>query len=166
MRTALIRDLFQHLDADGSLQVGHCPEAASRTLEAMPLPVGVKRVLQWYWTNRGGEVGGYTLHSVEGILAHEDLPRLLAVGMLPIGYAANGDPLVLRFGEEECAVGLVSHDELWGGVDDPKEMYAEAAGSIDEYLWRAAEGRYLPIDYYAAAELRDMRQEADGGRAA
>lgn len=166
MRTALIRDLLQHLDSDGSLHVGHCPEAANRTLEEMALPVELKRVLQWYWTNSGGEVGGYTLYSVEEFLANEDTPRLLAVGMLPIGYAANGDPLVLCYSEERCAVGLVNHDELWGGDGDPKEIYAEVTGSIEEFLWRAAEGRYLPVDYYAAAELLEMRQEVDGDRAA
>ena len=166
MRTALISDLLQHLDSDGSLRVGHCPEAASQKLEEMSIPLGVKRVLQWYWTNRGGGVGGYTLYSVEESLANEDLGRLLATGMLPIGYAANGDPLVLRFDEERCEVGLVSHDRLWEEGSDPKECYAEVTGSIEEFLWRAAEGRYLPIDYYAASELLEMRKEVGGDRAA
>ncbi len=166
MRTELIRDLFQHLDADGSLQGGHCPEAANRTLEGMPLPIDLKRVLQWYWTNRGGEVGPYTLYSVEESLANDDLPKLIAAGMLPIGYAPNGDPLVLCFCEEKCAVGLVSHDQFWEEGGEPKEAYAEVAGSIDEFLWRAAEGRYLPIDYYAASELVEMRKELGGEGAA
>src|SRR5688572_26722463 len=111
MRTDLIRDLFQHLDSDGSLRVGNCPKEANRTLEEMPLPLGLKRVLQWYWTNNGGEIGGYTLYSVEESLANKDLSSLIVAKMLPIGYAANGDPLVLCFSEERCAIGLVSHDQ-------------------------------------------------------
>ncbi len=158
MRINLIRDLFHHLDADGSLQVGHCPEAAKRTLEGMPLPMGLKRTLQWCWTNRGGAIGGYTLYSVEESMANDDLPKLIAAGMLPIGYAANGDPLVLSFSGEECAVGLVSHDQFWDEDGDPTEAYVEVTGTIDEFLWRAAEGRYLPIDYYAASELVEMRK--------
>lgn len=159
MRTDLIRDLFQHLDSDGSLQVGHCPDDVNRKLEEMSLPLGLKRVLQWYWTNSGGEVGGYVLYSVEESLANEDLPSLIVKNMLPIGYAANGDPLVLCFNEERCAVGLVSHDQLWEEAVDPKTVYAEVTASIDEFLWRAAEGRYLPVDYYAASELLEMRKE-------
>ena len=54
MTTSLIRDLFQHLDHDSSLQVGNCSEAEKRRLEEMPLPIDMKRVLQWYWPNRGG----------------------------------------------------------------------------------------------------------------
>ena len=43
------------------------------------------------------------LYGVEEILANDDLPRLLVMGMLPIGCAANGDLLVLQFSEENCA---------------------------------------------------------------
>ena len=167
MRTDLIRDLFQHLDVDGSLQVGDCPERAKQQVEALPLPLDVKRMLQWYWTNAGGEVGRYTLYGVEEALAQEDLDRYLAAGMFPIGYALNGDPLVLRFSEDRCAVGLVSHDQLWEEeVSGPEGAYVEVTASVEEYLWRVAEGRYLPIDYYAASELVEMRREVDSGRAA
>ena len=162
MRTDLIRDLFQHLDSGGALQVGPCPKEANRTLEEMPLPLDVKRVLQWYWMNSGGEIGGYSLYSVEESLANEDLPSLIAANMFPIGCAANGDPLVLCFNEERCAVGLVSHDQFWEDGTDPKAAYAEVTATIDEFLWRAAEGRYLPIDYYAASELLEMRKEIAG----
>ena len=164
MRTHLIRDLFQHLDRDGSLQVGHCSETETRRFEEMPLPTDVKRVLQRCWPNRGAEVGGYNLYTPKEILDSDDQPRLLAVGMLQIGFARNGDLLVLCFTEDECAVGLVSHDELWEELDgDPKEMYVEVTGSIDEYLWKAAEGRFLPVDFYAAIELDEMHREVEGG---
>ncbi|HKO96545.1 MAG TPA: hypothetical protein VJU86_06125 [Pyrinomonadaceae bacterium] len=159
MRADLIRDLFQHLDCDGSLQVGNCPNEAKRTLEEMALPLGLKRVLQGYWTNSGGKIGGYTFYSVEESLANQDLSSLMAANMFPIGYAANGDPLVLCFNDEKCAIGLVSHDQFWEENTDPNTAYAEVTASIDELLWRAAEGRYLLVDYYAASELLEMRKE-------
>lgn len=162
MRTSLIRDLFQHLDRDGALQAGHCPEAEKRRLEEMQLPTEVKQVLQRYWPARGAEVGGYNLYTPREILDQEDQPRLLAVGMLQIGFARNGDLLVLSFTEDKCAVGLVSHDELWEDLNgDPREMYVQVTKSIDEYLWKAAEGRFLPVDFYAAIELDEMRREAE-----
>lgn len=162
MRPELIRDLFIYLDRGNDLKVGNCPPKANQTLEEMPLPIDLKRVLQWYWTNNGSKVGAYNLFSVEEILARDDLSRLLALQMLQIGFAANGDPLVLRFSEAECEVGLLSHDQFWSEEEFTEDMYAKVTGSIDEFLWRAAEGRYLPVDYYAAAELLEMRREADG----
>ena len=42
-------------------------------------------------------------------------------------------------------------------------MYVEVTASIDEYLWRAAEGRFLPVDFYAAIELNEMQGESEGG---
>jgi hypothetical protein len=77
--------------------------------------------------------------------------------MIPIGYALNGDILVLRFASERCAVGLVSHDQLWEEECGPEEAYVEVTPTVEEYLWRAAEGRYLPIDHYAASELAELR---------
>lgn len=162
MRTHLIRDLLQHLDRDGSLKVDHCSAEEKRRLDELPLPVEVKQVLQFYWPNNGGKVGGYDLYTVKEILANDDLPRLLAAEMLAIGFARNGDPLVLHFTGDSCAVGLISHDELWGEAGDPKEIYLEVTGSIEDFLWRAAEGRYLPVDYYAVAELLEMQRESEG----
>jgi hypothetical protein len=78
--------------------------------------------------------------------------------MLPIGSAINGDLLVLSFTEESCEVGLVSHDEFWED-GDARSAYVAVTPSIDEFLWRAAEGRYLPIDFYAADELQEMRKK-------
>lgn len=159
MRSDLIRDLFRHLDADGSLQVGNCGAGANRTLEELSLPISLKRVLQWYWTNGGGTVGPYTLYSIEGALSDEDFPRLLSAAMIPIGYAQNGDPLVLRFGDEWCEVGLISHDQFWADGGDALSAYSRVAGSIEEYLWRAAEGHYLPVDSLAASELIEMQTD-------
>ncbi len=59
MRTELIHDLLRYLDWDDSLQIDHCPVDVNRTLEEMPLPIDLKRLLQWYWPNQPGKIGPY-----------------------------------------------------------------------------------------------------------
>ncbi|HWE40781.1 MAG TPA: hypothetical protein VG406_29845 [Isosphaeraceae bacterium] len=79
--------------------------------------------------------------------------------MVPIGSARNGDPLVIRvIGEKEYEVGLVSHDQLWGNPDlEAGRAYVRVTSSLEEFLVRSAEGMYLPIDYYAAKDLAEVR---------
>ncbi len=159
MRYELITDLLHHLDASESLKIGYADEKNTEILEQLPIPLDLKRLLQWSWTTCGGQVGSYFLDSVNQIPVNDDYERLLRHKMLPIGYAANGDIVVLRFDTAECSVGLVSHDQLWEGESDPDEAYVELTASIDQYLWRVTEGRYLPIDFYAASEWEELRRE-------
>jgi len=158
MRYELVKDLLHHLDSNGSLGIGNAEEKTTAILEELQIPIDLKRLLQWYWTKNGGQVGPYTLYSINKIPANDDYDQLLNYKMIPVGFAANGDILVIRFLDENCSVGLVSHDELREGESDPIEAYAEVTPSIDEYLWRAAESRYLPIDFYAASELVELRK--------
>src|SRR5687767_3290063 len=148
MRTELIQDLFHHLDQDGSLNIGYADERTTQMLEALAIPVDLKRALQWYWTTRGGDVGPYCLDSVNSILSNSDFSALFQAGMIPIGSAVNGDILVIRIDNDGCHIGLVSHDQFWEGECSPGEAYVEVTRTIDEYLWRSVELRYLPIDYY------------------
>lgn len=162
MRYELTIDLLHHLDSDGSLAIGKADEKTTAIFEGLQIPLDLKRLLQWYWTTSGGQVGPYTLYSVNEISANDDYDQLLKHQMIPIGYAANGDILVIRFVDENCDVGLVSHDEFWEDRGDPTQAYAEVTPSIDEYLWRVAESRYLPIDFYAAIELVELQKETTG----
>ena len=159
MRTELIRDLLKYLDGNGALESGDCPDDVNRAIEEMPLPTSLKRLLQWYWPNRSCRIGRYNIYTAKECLADKDLAILMQANMLPIGYAINGDPLVVRFSDDKCAVGLISHDKFWEEHTDPEVSYAEVTGSIEELLWRAADGRYLPTDFYAASELSGMRKE-------
>lgn len=158
MRPDLIRDLFLHLDRDGSLQIGSCNTTTNHTLERLPIPLNLKRTLQWNWMRSGGSVGKYTLYGINAVLQHDDFQSLFQDSMIPIGHALNGDLLVLRFTKDKCAVGLVSHDLLWEENTSPDEAYVETS-SIEEYLWRAAEGLFLPTDYYTASDLAELRYE-------
>jgi hypothetical protein len=85
--------------------------------------------------------------------------------MIPIGAARNGDPLVLSFPfEDRCEVGLVSHEHLWSDDDfDARVAYVCVTKTVEEYLLRSVEGKYLPIDYYAAQELSELRREMGDG---
>jgi hypothetical protein len=158
MRYELAKDLLHHLDSDGSLGIGNADTKTTAILEDLQIPLDLKRLLQWSWTTRGGQVGPYVLYSVNEIPSNDDYEQLLKYRMIPVGYAANGDILVIHFVDEKYAVGLVSHDEFWEGESDPLQAYAEVTPSIDEYLWRAAESRYLPIDFYSAIELVELRK--------
>jgi hypothetical protein len=158
MRYQLTIDLLHHLDSNGSLEIGNADEKTTAILENLAIPIDLKRLLQWDWTTSGGQLGPYVLCSVNKIPATHDYDQLLKFKMIPIGDTANGDILVIRIVDEDCAVGLISHDEFWEGESDPVQAYAEVTPSIDEYLWRVAESKYLPIDFYAAIELVELRR--------
>jgi len=138
MRYELAKDLLHHLDSDGSFGIGNADAKTTAVLEDLQIPLDLKRLLQWSWTTRGGQVGPYTLYSIYEIPANDDFEQLLKYQMIPVGFAANGDLLVIRFADEKFAVGLVSHDEFWEGEREPLQAYAEITPSIDEYLWRVA----------------------------
>ena len=166
MHDNLIRDLFRYLANKGGFTVGEAQYDIERRIEELPLPLDVKRLLQWEWPTTTVEVGPYTLYPPEAVLGHNDLDELLTAKMLPVGHALNGDILVIFFPDEDQAgVGLVSHEELWSEETTPDLAYVQITASIEEYLYRAAEGRFLPIDSYSANELAavksDMR-ELDG----
>jgi hypothetical protein len=96
----------------------------------------------------------------EHILANEDLRHLLEAQMVPIGSARNGDILVIRFpAEGQTEVGLVCHDQLWEEDARSEDAYVLVTPTVEEYLYRAAEERHLPIDSYAAHELQSLRGE-------
>lgn len=159
MRIELIQDLFHHLDSNDSLKIGYADESTTRALEELDIPLDLKRTLQWYWTTSGGIVGPYTLDSVNVILANNDFSKLFQSRMIPIGFAVNGDILVIRTANDGCNIGLVSHEIFWEEECGPVEAYVEITQTIDEYLWRSVEGRYLPIDYYSATELAELRDD-------
>jgi hypothetical protein len=162
MRDYLIADLFRFLAKKGQFEVGHPSKDVERQRESLPVPLDVKRLLQWQWPRSYVEVGPYGLNPAEDILRNEDLSRLLPAHMIPIGNARNGDLLVVRFATEgQAEVGLVSHDELWEGECEPEQAYVAVSATVEEYLYRAAEGRYLPIDSCAATDLVSLQSEMD-----
>lgn len=164
MRDNLIRDLFAFLGQKYAFQAGHTSPENEQRLEALPLPLEVKRLLQWRWPTSSAAVGPYTLNSSADTLENSDLQHLLAARMVPVGSADNGDLLVISFPtDEQAEVGLVSHDTFWEEGASPQEAYVRVAATVEEYLLRVAEGRFLPIDSFSAAELAALRDELGRG---
>lgn len=162
MRDNLIDDLFRHLELRGDVGLGSPSSEETATIEDLPLPLELKRILQWKWPIQFGQVGPYSLYGVSDLLSDEDLMQLIEAGMVPIGYAINGDPLVIKFSANHHQVGLISHDEYWENRSaGPEKCYAKVASSLDELLWRAAEGKFLQIDFYATSELIEMKAETE-----
>lgn len=159
MRNELVIDLFGHLSRQLQFQVEHVPRDVEAQLEKLALPLDVKRLLQWRWPRASVTIGPYTLLPAEDILSSDDLERLIASHMVPVGYARNGDILVIRFGNNQEEVGLVSHDDLWERQGSAEEAYVVVCPSVEEYLYRASEGHYLPRDSFAAEEWQQMLQE-------
>lgn len=163
MRSELVVDLFHHLGRLHHFEVGHAGRETEAQLEALALPMDVKRLLQWRWPVARVTVGPYTLSPAHDILKHDDLERLLAAHMVPVGDARNGDIVVIRFSETWEEIGLVSHDDLWEGESSPDEAYVVVCRSVDEFLYRASEDKYLPRDSFAADEWQQLRLETERG---
>ena len=161
MRDTLISDLFHHLSKRLSFPFDSAPSAIEQKVEALPLPMDVKRLLQWHWPRAYAFVGPYDLAPAEAILEHHDLTRLLQAQMVPVGSARNGDILVIRFDQTDRAeIGLICHDALWEDPQlNPIEAFSPVASSVEEFLYRAVEDRFLPIDSYSAEELHQMVSE-------
>ena len=120
----------------------------------------VKRLLQWRWPRQPVSFGPYQLHTAEEILENENLQRLMDRKMIPVGNAINGDIAVIHFPKDDRAeFGLVCHDSLWEETESVDDSYIVVTTTIEEFLYRVAEGRYLPIDSYAARELASLKED-------
>ncbi len=166
MRHSLTTDLMRHLSRAGGFPIDHAPRPLEQRLEQLSLPKDVKRLLQWQWPRVPVVFGPYDIAPVEAVLAHDDLSRLLAAQMVPVGGARNGDILVIRSsGPDQAEVGLVSHDELWEKQAlDPLAAYTPVATTVEAFLYAVAQGHFLPRDSYSARELQSLlRANAAGG---
>jgi hypothetical protein len=54
-------------------------------------------------------------------------------------------------------VGFITHKEYDGA--DPRKYFCPVARSIETLLYRAAEGRYVPVDYYEARSFNQFLQD-------
>ena len=161
MRSHLIDDIFTHLAEKHGFKIDHAPKALKARLEELPLPMSVLRLLQWRWPRKRVCLGPYELYTAEEILASQDLTKLLKAKMIQVGSAPNGDPFVIRFAlHDQAEVGLISHDSLYESPNiDPKKAYVAVAKSVDEYLYKVAEDRFLPMDFYSAREFQLLKSE-------
>jgi hypothetical protein len=163
MRENLSSDLLYYLNRNETLKVEKCSDTDGNFLLGLDLPGELFSLLRWTWPTKSGDIGPYRICPVKEIVeTMRNWPTFQSNFMLPIGYALNGDGLVLRYKPEGMVeVGLISHEEM---LDESKEqnlngIYACVVPTLEEFLLRAAEGLYLPIDFYAARELESLRAE-------
>ena len=163
-RTELISDLMHHLDRDGSLDVGECDDELRKRIEGLDLPMLLKRVFQWNWARKYSGLGRYRISPVDRVFSGEWFERFISSRMLGIASAYNGDVVVLRLVQDRCEVGLIDAT-TFAGEDEaaPDAFYVKICDSLDELLWRMAEGRFLPMDYQSAIELHELKTDVQVG---
>jgi hypothetical protein len=59
---------------------------------------------------------------------------------------------------DACPVGYVSHEE-YDLESDPRPLFEPAARSLESFLFRIAEGRFFPCDYFEAGDFNRFLQE-------
>jgi hypothetical protein len=156
MNSHLCGEFIGHLDQDGSLQCGHAPEHIMKWLEELNLPMDLLRFMQWRWPQSDGYIAHISVRSSVSIHADEMTSPLLKHKFLNAGFAPNGDWFVIDFSTEACVPGFVTHEEWCPWTDeteDARKFFQPIARSLESFLCRAVEGRYLPTDYYAAKEF-------------
>ena len=159
MRADVCRELLIHLDK-GELQCGHAPKPVQKWLEKIKLPTDFLRFMQWYWPQQDGQLAHLTILSSSSIKSDDSAELLASAGFLLIGAAPNGDSLVVDFGKRACVPGFITHEE-WDQESKPREFFEPIARSFESLLYRLAEGRYVPTDYYAAKPFNVFLREEE-----
>lgn len=163
IRHTLINDLMHHIDRNGALGLRECDPELRHFIEALEMPMMLKRMFQWNWVSTAADVGIYSLMPLTHVFSDEWFQRLFACGMLSLGYARNGDRVILRMFPDRYEMGLLNSTQFAGEDDDasPEPFYAKICSSLDELLLRLVENRFLPMDYDSAFELNQLKQEME-----
>jgi hypothetical protein len=160
MRGQVCSELIQHLD-DGTLECGHAPQDVKDWFETIDLPMELLRFMQWRWPQQDCQIAHLSILSSRNIKDDDFSVSLAKARFLLIGSAPNGDWLVIDFSRPGCPPGFVTHEE-WDQESDPKPLFEPIARSLESFLYRIAEGRYIPTDYYAAKPFNDFLREENG----
>ncbi len=157
MRGDVCKELMNHLD-QGELKCGHAPQDVKDWLENLNLPMEFLRFMQWNWPQKNGKLAHLVIFSSQSIKDDEFSIRLAETGLLLIGFAPNGDWLVVDFLDPPCVPGFIAFAE-WDQESDPREFFEPVARSMESLLYRIAEKRYVPTDYYAAKPFNEFLHE-------
>ena len=150
---------MHHLD-DDDLGIDHAPDSTKQWLEELGLPMELLRFLQWNWPQKDCQIGPIAIFKSEAIPKQEGIEVLLEHKLIPVGYGPNGDTFVIDFSVDSCPIGFVTHEEYYG-EGDPRPFFQSAARSVESFLYRVAEGRFFPCDYYVTKDFNEfLRDEA------
>ena len=77
-------------------------------------------------------------------------PAYLHEGLLQIGSAANGDPVVIDLQQEPYSVGYLSHEKLWGYPErKSRDYFIVVASSLGRFATTIFDDA-APGDYFSA----------------
>jgi hypothetical protein len=159
----ILSELMHHLDTDRSMKLGHAPKDVQIWLEELSLPLDLLRFLQWNWPQVDTQIGHISVMSSENILKGEETMALIAYRFLALGSAPNGDFFVLDISTDQCRPGFITHEEYWEHEENPRKVFQPIARSLASLLYRFAEGRYVPTDYYAAKDFSAFLEAENRG---
>ncbi|TWU51551.1 hypothetical protein Poly59_31440 [Rubripirellula reticaptiva] len=154
MQTSVASNLLHHL-ADDSAEIGHASVDDKAWLEELPLPLELKRTLQWHWPTESTQIGPIVFEPVSGIRSYPWTPALLRHQQIPIGFGPNGDAFVCDFATDECNVGFVTHEE-YDGASNSRPFYQPTFRTLESYLHLVDMERYVPCDYYDARDFAEF----------
>lgn len=156
MDGSLCTDLLLHILGDVK-RAGYAPKDTIEWLETLELPLQLLRFLQWHWVLNKEQIGGVTVWSVARAQAEEATPHFLRHKMLFLGFGPNGDPFVVDFSTTACRPGFVSH-ETWSPFRTTAEHppFEPVGRVLDSWLFRIAEGLFVPMDYDAAKNFNEF----------
>ena len=147
---------MSHLDDSSD----DAPPATKKWLEGLGLPLDLLRFMQWHWTQEGCFAGPVKLRSSAKLPKEHNSKILTEHQLLPVGIGPNGDTFAIDYSSESCPVGFITHEE-YAGKGDPRPFFRPAARSLESFLYRVIEGRYVPCDYYATGYHNEvLRAEA------
>lgn len=164
MMIELYRDLIRHLAKKNKVSCGQAESSDRERLKKYSdgFPVDFYSVMISCWPTETISAGPYSFFPLSEILDDTAVDDLYRHGLMLLGHASNGDHFVMKIGAKwanETPVGLVGHEEYYPGDDNPNDFLAIVAGDICEFLYRAVEERYLPIDYYRATEFQQLKDK-------
>jgi hypothetical protein len=118
--------------------------------------------MQWDWPQRNGYLAHIAIDSSKSLQQHPLNARLADHQFLIAGSAPNGDWFVIDFSTDACAPGFITHEKWnpWADApEDPRRLFQPIARNFESFLYRVAERRYLPTDYYAARAFNKFLKE-------
>lgn len=146
--------------------VGKAPAALAPWLESFALPEPLIGLLTTCWPQQTTDLVPFMLLSSAELMTDDDVPRLLAHGLLEIGFCPNGDPLVLDLKTPGLVPGAVEHGLLAGGEpedEDPRAYHRPLARDLETFCARLADGRGVPCDYHAARDFDPRAPDRPSG---
>ncbi|MEZ0277235.1 MAG: hypothetical protein ACAH88_20150 [Roseimicrobium sp.] len=143
MNSDLAAQFLHHLDF-GELSVGHAPDDVKAWLEDLDIPMDLRRLMQWTWPQKFCLIAGIAIYTSRDIQKFENIDIFLANKLFPLGHSKCGDEFALDFSVESFPVGFVRVGDY--SEDNPRELLNYVARSLETFLYRVTEGKFVPYD--------------------